>query len=212
MAASFCHHACDWSSGKPAWGDDWMPQYRAALVQCDHAYRHGSPGMAWIVTNLHRQRKGGHHQAHTPVVLGTLEPQVEAIMVHQCKVMDSPCYKATEASLPPTVKPGLAGPHRLNANMPLKSLKFLNISFRIKATDSTKPSKHSAGRFENEHGADGGRLMSPTTQTPCRLWPAPLISLAKVISTLSSDLSATRIGGGLRHRPCLLTLAGPGTK
>ena len=134
----------------------------------------GMDHQEWLGSSLTSiaSEKAGIIKAHTPVVLGTLEPEAEAIMVHQCKVMDSPCYKATEASLPPTVK--LAWRGLINGSTPaspLKSLKFLNISFLIKATDSTSHRKHSRwADSKNAYGADGRSCwMSPTTQTPFRL-------------------------------------------
>ena len=113
----------------------------------------GMDHQEWLGSSLTSiaSEKAGIIKAHTPVVLGTLEPQAEAIMVHQCKVMDSPCYKATEASLPPTVKPGLAGPHqRLNANIAAQVAQVLKhlLPYQSDRLHQAIESTQLAGRFE----------------------------------------------------------------
>ena len=69
-----------------------------------------------------------------------------------------PLLQGWEASLPPTVKPGLAGPHqRLNANIAAQSLKFLNISFPYQSDRLRKPSKALSWRADSKNAYGAGR-------------------------------------------------------
>ena len=113
----------------------------------------GMDHQEWLGSSLTSiaSEKAGIIKAHTPVVLGSLEPEVEAIMVHQCKVMDSPCYKATKASLPPAVMPGLAGPHqRLNASIAAQVAKVLKhlLPYQRDRLHQAIENTQLAGRFE----------------------------------------------------------------
>ena len=114
----------------------------------------GMDHQEWLGTSLTSiaSEKAGIIKAHTPVVLGALEPEAEAIMVNQCKIMDSPCYKAAEDILSPAVIPGLTGPHqRLNASIAAQVAQVLEhlLPYHRDRLHQSIESTQLAGRFEN---------------------------------------------------------------
>ena len=141
----------------------------------------GMDHQEWLGSSLSSiaSEKAGIIKDHTPVVLGTLEPEAEAIMVHQCKLMDSPCYQATEASLPAAVMPGLAGAHqRLNASIATQVAQVLKhlLPYQRDRLHQAIESTQLPGRFEKRlwcgrevvldvaHNSDALRALARTLQ------------------------------------------------